>query len=54
MELHNLFTNEVIVKNKMLHMGVEYWISTKVHHTNIITVVAGEIYQAHLAKSIST
>ena len=34
----NLFTNEVIVKSNMLHTRVEYWISAKVHRTNIITI----------------
>ena len=34
----NLFTNEVIVKSNMLHMEMEYWISAKVHRTNIITI----------------
>ena len=33
----NLFTNEVIVKSNMLHLGVEYWISAKIYPTNIIT-----------------
>ena len=32
------FTNEVIVKSNMLHLEVEYWISAKVHPTNIITI----------------
>ena len=34
----NLFMNEVIVKTNMLHIRVEYLISTKVHRTNIITI----------------
>ena len=34
----NLFTIEFIVKSNMLHTGVEYWISVKVHCTNIITI----------------
>ena len=34
----NMFTNEMIVKSIMLHMGVEYRISAKVHRTNIITI----------------
>ena len=34
----NLFTNEVTVKSNMLHTGIEYWISAKVHRTNIVTI----------------
>ena len=46
----NLFMNEVILENNMLDTrGVEYWISAKVHYTNIIT-----IYYWLLWESIST
>ena len=34
----NWFTNKVIVKSNMLHMRAEYWISTKFHRTNIVTI----------------